>query len=180
MMRKLTHDEIVARQAERKTDGQYPVCVILNNIRSLYNVGSIFRTADGAGIEKIWICGITGHPPKNQISKTALGAEDAVAWEYSPDIIDVLKQVKGQGYEIVFLEQIEQSISYEQYVPAKPVCLVLGNEVEGISEDVLSFCDRAIEIDMNGLKNSLNVSVAFGVIAFHLRNVFNKNKVNNR
>ncbi len=171
-MRKLTHEEIVARQNEKKSSEKYPICVVLNNIRSLYNVGSIFRTADGAGIEKIWICGITGHPPKNQITKTALGAEETVDWEYLPNVVDALDQIKQQGYEIVFLEQISGSMPYEKYVPEKPVCLVLGNEINGITEQVLSFCDKAIEIDMEGLKNSLNVSVAFGVVVYHLRHCF--------
>lgn len=176
-MRKLTHEELLARQQKRQDGNKYPICVILNNIRSLYNVGSIFRTADGAGIEKIWICGITGHPPKNQISKTALGAEESVEWEYCPQVTDALKTVKSQGYKILFLEQIEQSIAYEDYEPEGPVCLVLGNEIEGISDEVLSYCDQAVEIDMDGLKNSLNVSVAFGVIAFHLRHKFKERNI---
>jgi len=173
-LRKLTHEEVIDRQKKRMIQKRSPICVILHNIRSLYNVGSIFRTADGAGVSKIWICGITGRPPNNQISKTALGAEESVTWEYRNDIMDVLKQLKQEGFQIVFLEQMENSVSHDKFIPHKKVCLVLGNEIEGITDEVLAFCDQPIEIDMDGLKNSLNVSVAFGVAAFYLRGYFNK------
>ena len=169
-MRKLTHDEILHRQKEKQAEGKVPLVVVLNNIRSLYNVGAIFRTADGAGVQKIWITGITGHPPNNMISKTALGAEESVNWEYNPDIFNVVKQLKKEGYEIAFLEHIESSIPYQAYSPNKPVAIILGNEIDGISDSLLAECDQAIEIEMAGLKNSLNVSVAFGIVAYHLRN----------
>jgi len=169
-MRKLTHEEVVGRQKEKLNKPRLPFVVVLNNIRSLYNVGSIFRTSDGAGVQKIWICGITGHPPNNQIAKTALGAQDYVPWEYREDILTVLKELKAQNYRIVLLEQTQESCSYEIFDPKSPVCLVVGNEVEGISENVLPFCDTSIEIPMAGSKNSLNVAVAFGIIAYHFRN----------
>jgi len=146
--------------------------VVLNNIRSLYNVGSIFRTADGVGVEKLYLCGITGHPPDNQISKTALGAENEVPWEYYPEAGTVLSRLKTEGYEIILLEQLEQSVPYEDYGPEAPVCLVLGNEIAGVSDELLSICDRTVEIEMAGLKNSLNVAVAFGIIAYHFRSCF--------
>ncbi|MFT5169508.1 MAG: 23S rRNA (guanosine2251-2'-O)-methyltransferase [Lysobacterales bacterium] len=176
-MRKLSHEELLDRQKDQKNQKSMPICAVLNDIRSLHNVGSIFRTADGAGVAKIWICGITGHPPKNQIAKTALGAEDSVDWEYRENIIDVLKTLKQEGWQIVFLEQIEGSIVYDDFTPDKPVAIVLGNEIEGISDEVLAFCDQAIEIDMAGVKNSLNVSVAFGIITYHLRSCFKKIKI---
>ena len=147
-----------------------PFTVVLNNIRSLYNVGSIFRTADGVGIEKLWLCGITGHPPDPKISKTALGAENTVPWEHSWNIDTVLKELKKRHYQIVFLEQMDRSIPYQNFEPKSPVCLVLGNEISGVSEETLSLCDAAIEIEMAGLKNSLNVTVAFGIVGYHLRN----------
>lgn len=171
-MRKLTHEEVVDRQKEKCNDPRLPFVVVLNNIRSLYNVGSIFRTADGAGVEKIWICGITGHPPNNQITKTALGAEEHVAWEYREDISSLLEELKAKNYQIVLLEQTQESCSYECIDLKAPVCLVMGNEIEGVSLDVLRFCDEAIEIEMAGIKNSLNVSVAFGIIAYHFRSCF--------
>jgi len=171
-MRKLSHEEVVARQEGKLSNPRLPVVVVLNNIRSLYNVGSIFRTADGVGLEKLWICGITGHPPNNQISKTALGAQETVAWEYREDPISVVKELKQNGYKIVLLEQMEGSRPHDQFKPDFPVCLVLGNEIEGVSDGIASYCDAAIEIEMAGLKNSLNVSVAFGVIAYRFREYF--------
>ena len=168
-MRKLTHEEVVQRQIDLMSKPRLPFVVILNNIRSLYNVGSIFRTADGAGVEKIWICGITGHPPNNQISKTALGAEENVAWEYREDIHSVLGELREAGYQIVLLEQMEESLPYQEFKPSTPVCLIVGNEIEGVSRNILSLCDQAVEIEMAGIKNSLNVSVAFGIIAYHIK-----------
>ena len=169
IVRKLSHRELVARQQTRQKEPRLPFCVLLNDIRSLYNVGSIFRTADGAGVEKLWICGITGHPPDTQISKTALGAETEVPWEYRRDACEVLRELKILGYQIVFLEQLAESIPYQDFRPAGPVCLVLGNEISGVSEELVALCDKTLEIEMAGAKNSLNVSVAFGVVAFHLR-----------
>jgi tRNA G18 (ribose-2'-O)-methylase SpoU len=168
-MRKLTHEEVVARQTEKFKEPRLPFVVVLNNIRSLYNVGSIFRSSDGAGVGKVWICGITGHPPNNMIAKTALDAQDHVPWEYREDIHSLLKELKADGYQIVMLEQTQESCSYEDFKPHAPVCLVIGNEIEGVMQDVSSYCDAAIEIEMAGIKNSLNVAVAFGIIAYHFR-----------
>lgn len=168
-MRKLTHEEVVRRQDERSKHGRLPFAVVLNNIRSLYNVGSIFRTSDGAGVGKLWICGITGHPPNSQIAKTALDAQDHVPWEYRADITVLLRELKNQGYQIVVLEQTRESVPYENFRPEAPVCLVVGNEIEGASADILPLCDAAVEIGMDGIKNSLNVAVAFGIAAYHIR-----------
>ncbi len=169
MMRKLTHQEIVDRQNTRKQSPRLPFTVVLNDIRSLYNVGAIFRTADGAGLEKIWICGITGHPPDKMISKTALGAEDAVDWEYRSDCVSVVRELKDQGYQIVLLEQMEGSRAHDAFTPERPVCLVIGNEISGVSDDLIRLTDAAVEIEMAGIKNSLNVSVAFGIMAYAFR-----------
>lgn len=169
-MQKLTHSELVSRQ-QNESRNHLPFTVVLNNIRSLYNVGSIFRTADGVGIEKLWLCGITGFPPSGMISKTALGAENSVPWEYRKDAREVILSLKAQGYQIVMLEQAHQSIPYQEFDPQTPVCLVLGNEIVGVEEDLLPECDVAIEIEMAGkIKNSLNVGVAFGVVAYHFKN----------
>ena len=168
-MRKRTHEEIVTRQAQKLNQPKLPLCVVLNNIRSLHNVGAIFRTADGAGVDKIWLCGITGYPPQGGIAKTALGAENHVSWEYREDIVSLLKQLKTQGYQIVLLEQMQGSVAHDVFVPKAPVCLVIGNEVSGISDDLQSLCDAAIEIEMDGIKNSLNVAVAFGIMAYQMR-----------
>ena len=168
-MQKLSHQEIVQRQSNLKDQERLPFCVVLNNIRSLYNVGSIFRTADGAGVEKIWLCGITGTPPNNQIAKTALGAQDQVEWEHREDAVSLLNELKEQGYSIASLEQAKNSVSHYDFECEGPVCLVLGNEIKGVCDDVISCCDHCIEIEMAGLKNSLNVSVAFGILAYRIR-----------
>ncbi len=169
-MRKLTHEELLLRQSEMP-GSSVPMTAVLNNIRSLYNVGSMFRTADAAGMEKLWLCGITGIPPSTRISKTALDAEKQVPWEFRAKAAEAVLELKSAGYEIVLLEQMEQSVPYYEYEPepGRPVCLIVGNEISGISDNLLSLSDRAIEIEMAGLKNSLNVTVAFGIAVYHIR-----------
>ena len=169
LMRKLTHEEIVSRQVQKAGTPRLPLCVVLNNIRSLHNVGTIFRTADGAGVEKIWLCGITGYPPQGGIAKTALGAEAHVPWEYRENIVGLVQELKKEGYQIILLEQMQGSVSHDKFKATAPACLVVGNEVEGIAESLQSLSDAAIEIEMDGIKNSLNVSVAFGVAVYQLR-----------
>lgn len=171
-MRKLTHQEIVQRQSETLRQPRLPFCVLLNNIRSLYNVGSIFRTADGVGLEKLWLCGITGYPPQSQITKTALGAQQRVCWNYRWDALSVIQELRDKGYQIVLLEQIQKSMAYDEFTPQFPVCLVIGHEITGISDELVFCGDAAIEIPMAGIKNSLNVAVAFGIVAFHFRSCF--------
>jgi len=169
ILRKLTHEEIISRQVNKADNLKLSLCVVLNNIRSLHNVGTIFRTADGAGVGKIWLCGITGYPPQGGIAKTALGAEDHVPWEYREDALGLIRELKGQGYQIVLLEQMQGSIGHDSFKAKAPVCLVVGNEVEGIAEELQSISDAAIEIEMDGIKNSLNVAVAFGIAVYQLR-----------
>jgi len=172
-MQKMTHEELLARQSgdpRRKL----PFCAVLNDIRSLYNVGSIFRTADGAGIEKLWICGITGFPPDPQIAKTALDAQETMEWEYRRDACALIGELKDKGYQIVLLEQTHQSVPYQEFEPESPVCLVVGNEITGVSDYVTDLCDAAVEIEMDGFKNSLNVGVAFGIVAYQIRNSLRK------
>ena len=167
-MQKLTHARIVARQITRARAPRVPVSVVLDNIRSLDNVGSIFRTADGAGVEKLWLCGITGFPPQGKIARTALGAEESVVWEYAKDVVGVVRDHKARGYKVALLEQVHASVAFDEFVPDGPVCLVVGNEVDGISDEVVKLADVALEIPMAGIKNSLNVAVAFGVAVFNL------------
>jgi tRNA G18 (ribose-2'-O)-methylase SpoU len=167
--RKLSHSEIVSRQIPKTRTPRLPFEVVLDNIRSLENVGSIFRTADGIGIRKLWLCGITGYPPQGGIAKTALGAEDSVPWEYQKSALEVVRRLKSEGYQIVVLEQAEGSIFLERFLPEQPVCLVVGYEVDGISDEIFQLADVVVEIDMKGVKNSLNVAVAFGMAAFHIR-----------
>lgn len=171
MIKKLSHQEIVERQKRKQKERRMPFCAILNNIRSLYNVGAIFRTADGAGLEKLWLCGITGCPPHSRIAKTALGAQEALPWEYRKDVLTLTYELKSQGYQIVLLEQIQESIPYDQLTLRLPVCLILGNEITGVSDELLELCDQAVEIEMRGVKNSLNVAVAFGIVSYHIQRI---------
>ncbi|MBD3328219.1 TrmH family RNA methyltransferase [Candidatus Peregrinibacteria bacterium] len=152
------------RKAERM-----PFYLILDNIRSLHNVGAIFRTADAIMAKKLYLCGITGHPtnpPQKELSKTALGALDVVPWEYLKSTLDVVKQLKNAGITIYALELTEKSVNYKKVDIKFPAAMIVGNEVDGITEEVLDLADYAIDIPMKGRANSLNVSTACGIAAF--------------
>ncbi len=148
------------------------IYLILDNIRSRENVGSIFRTADAAGVSKIYLCGITPRPPHPKISKTALGAETYVPWEYYKDTWRLLKKLKAQGLRLVALEQTKDAVNVFKFkaLDFKPLALVVGNEVKGISPKILKYCDKKISIPMYGKKESLNVSVAAGVALYTILN----------
>jgi 23S rRNA (guanosine2251-2'-O)-methyltransferase len=145
-----------------------PVTVVAENFRSLYNVGALFRTADGAGIERLVLAGITGRPPDRGISKTALGAEERVAWEYCPTAVEALDRLRAQGYEIAAIETDLHAVDLFDWSPRFPVCVVLGNELEGVSPEALARSDVRVEIPMLGLKHSLNVATAAGVVLYEL------------
>ncbi len=142
--------------------------LILHNVRSAYNVGSIFRTADGAGVNKIYVCGYSPTPDDKKVVKTALGAEKFVSWEYHKQTWRLMKKLKKDGVQIVALEQTKKSVDYRQSRPRFPMALVVGNEVKGLSTRILKCCDEIIEIPMHGKKESLNVSVAVGIAIFKL------------
>ncbi|HQK63687.1 MAG TPA: RNA methyltransferase [Candidatus Staskawiczbacteria bacterium] len=142
--------------------------VICDNIRSLENIGSIFRTADALGVTKIYLCGICGTPPNPKISKTALGAEKNIPWEYVKQTGRLIDKLEKQGIETVALEQDKNSIDYAKYRPNFPVALIVGNEVKGVSPKILQKCDKIIELPMVGKKESLNVSVAFGIAGYEI------------
>ncbi|MEO7143869.1 MAG: RNA methyltransferase [Bryobacteraceae bacterium] len=145
-----------------------PACVVLDNVRSLYNVGSFFRTADGAGIEKLYLTGITGRPPKNAISKTALGAEESVPWEHAWEPIALLENLRAQDFEIAAIETSAGSVDLFDWTPRFPVCVVFGHEVEGVRPQALALCDTRVRIPMLGRKHSLNVATAGGVVLYEL------------
>ncbi len=145
-----------------------PMAVLCEDIRSLHNVGSIFRTCDGAGVGRLYLCGHTGHPPRNEIEKTALGSVASVPWEYVPNQFEAVRSLRSRGYRIIALERTEGSVPYDRAEYTFPACLVLGNEVRGITPEMLALCDMAVEIPMRGAKGSLNVAVAFGIAAYHL------------
>ncbi len=142
--------------------------VICDNIRSLENVGSIFRTADALGVSKIYLCGITGRPPETKISKTALGAQNDIPWEYHKQVWRLIEKLKAQNVNIVALEQSKKSILYTKFKPKFPLALVIGNEVKGVSPKALTQADDIIHLPMKGKKESLNVAVAFGVAGYEL------------
>jgi tRNA G18 (ribose-2'-O)-methylase SpoU len=146
-----------------------PVAVVLENVRSLWNVGSIFRTADAAGAEEIWLCGITGRPPRDEISKTALGAEDFVPWRAAADAREALEYLKGTGRSVVALERAARSLPLSRAKVRFPCALVLGNEVAGLSDAALDASDLICHLPMHGVKSSLNVAVAAGVALYELR-----------
>lgn len=148
--------------------GQLPVAIVLDNVRSLYNVGAFFRTGDAAAIEKLYLCGITGRPPKHAITKTALGAEDTVAWEHSWDAPDVVRRMREAGYETAAIETSVHAVDLFDWKPRFPVCVVFGHEVDGIRPEVAGLCDTHIRIPMLGRKHSLNVATAGGVVIYEL------------
>jgi len=150
------------------------IYLIAQNIRSLYNVGSLFRTCDAFGVKKIYLCGYTGTPPRNQITKTALGAEKAVEWEKCRQTLSLIKKLKKQGVNIIALETTKKSHSLNKFKPKFPLALVIGNEVEGIKKNVLNQADQIVKIPMQGMKSSLNVSVATGVALYQLNKFDNK------
>lgn len=169
-MKKLLYEEIKLQRPDLKELfrlPRFPVVTVLENIRSLYNVGSMFRSADAARIAYMYLCGYTPHPPRKEIEKTALGSTESVPWEHSIKPVSVITMLKSQGFTIAALEHTTTSISYFEYDYTYPLCIVVGNEVEGISNEVLSLCDVAIEIPMFGIKHSLNVAVAYGIVVHH-------------
>lgn len=144
--------------------------LIAHNIRSLWNVGSLFRTCDGMGVEKLYLTGYTGRPPRKEITKTALGAEDFVEWEHVDEPMHVIEDLKKEGWKIVSLEQTEKSINLSEFNPEYPLCLIIGNEVSGVRDDLLEASDAVVEIPMFGKKESLNVAVAAGVALYGMIN----------
>ncbi len=143
--------------------------LILPNIRSGHNVGAIFRTADGAGVDKLYLTGYTPCPPHTQIDKVSLGAEKWMPWEYRKQTGKLLKELKEMGYNIVALEQTKTSQNISSWQPKFPLALILGNEKTGVSKALLKYCDESVEIPMLGKKNSLNVSVAAGIAMYHIK-----------
>ena len=177
MILQRNNDELKADRPtldENKSIPKTPVSFLLENIRSVHNVGSIFRTGDGIGCEKIYLTGYTAFPPRQDLSKVALGAENAVKWEQFNDPIEAIKKIKQNNIKILALEQTYSSESIFGYNWDFPVCIILGNEVKGISKKLLQLSDDSIEIPMKGIKQSLNVSVAAGVIGYEILNSFSK------
>ncbi|MDQ2656299.1 MAG: RNA methyltransferase [Bacteroidota bacterium] len=168
-MKKLKLDELRRISVDEfKGAEKISVCIVLDNIRSLHNVGSAFRTSDAFRIKKIYLTGITGTPPHREIEKTALGATASVAWEYAEKTEDVLIKLKESGYTIAAIEQTTESQSLQLFTPdpSKKYCLLFGNEVHGVSDEAIALADIALEIPQAGTKHSLNISVCLGIVAW--------------
>ncbi len=155
---------------EFKEENKIPVVVVLDNVRSLHNVGSVFRTADAFSIEKIILCGITAQPPHRDIQKTALGATESVDWEHDENTRSSIQRLQKEKYRIIGVEQVEGSTSLEKFQidAGQKLALVFGNEVKGVEQEVLDRCDEFLEIPQSGTKHSLNISVSVGVVLWEL------------
>lgn len=172
-MRKLQNDELGRKTVEEyRQSGKSPFVVVLDNIRSHNNVGSVFRSADAFLTEAIYLCGITGQPPHRDIQKTALGATDSVPWRYFSNTIDAINELKQDGYVIIGIEQAERSIALRDFtvLPDKKYALVFGHEVNGVAQEVIDICDYVIEIPQFGTKHSFNISVTAGIVLWELNN----------
>ena len=159
---------------EYKEVEKLPVTLVLDNVRSEMNVGSVFRTADAFLIERICLCGITPQPPKSEIHKTALGAEESVSWQYYPTTLAAVDQLKDDGYLICSIEQVHDSVSLERFTidNGKKVAIVLGNEVKGVSQEVVDVSDTCVEIPQEGTKHSLNISCCAAIVMWHMYRQF--------
>jgi tRNA G18 (ribose-2'-O)-methylase SpoU len=166
-MRKLKNEELNRKSVEEfKIAEKNNLVLVLDNVRSLLNVGSAFRTADAFLVERIYLCGITGTPPHREIQKTALGATESVDWTYGKDAFDAVQELKKSGYKILVIEQADQSISLEDFKPdpKSKFAMVFGNEVSGVDDRILHAANEVIEIPQFGTKHSLNISVSIGIV----------------
>lgn len=161
-MKRLTAEEF--REAEK-----VPLVVVLDDVRSMHNVGSVLRTADAFRLEAVWMCGITGTPPHAEIHKTALGAEDSVEWRYFARALEAVEKLKEDGVEVLAVEQAEGSTMLQDFRrdPSRRYAIVMGNEVKGVHQEVIDQCDGCLEIPQQGTKHSMNVSVAAGIVIYH-------------
>lgn len=171
MMRKLANSELNRINPDEFKDAtKSPLILVLDDIRSLHNIGSVFRTSDAFLIEKIYLCGITATPPNKEIHKTALGATETVAWEYATDVVEVLEKLKAEGVSLQAVEQVVHSVMLNDFkiIPERKYALVFGNEVKGVSQKAIDYCDGVIEIPQLGTKHSLNISVSAGIVVWDL------------
>jgi tRNA G18 (ribose-2'-O)-methylase SpoU len=170
-MRKLENNELERKTIEDfKTSEKTPLIIVMDDIRSLHNIGSVFRTSDAFLIEKIVLCGITATPPHKEIQKTALGATETVAWEYHKSVTDVIKNLQAENVVVLAIEQVENAFLLDQFIidRTKKYALVFGNEVYGVSQDAVALCDGCLEIPQLGTKHSLNIAVSAGIVIWDL------------
>jgi len=174
-MRKLSMAELNRKSVTAfKESGKLPVAVVLDNIRSMHNVGSVFRTADAFLLQSIYLCGYTPRPPHRDIQKTALGATETVDWKYTHSTMEAVRELKEAGYRVYAVEQVENSIPLHKFVPEQNerLAVVFGNEVSGVETEVLQLCEGSIEIPQMGMKHSLNISVAAGIVLWEIARKF--------
>ena len=170
-MRKLENSELERKTVEAfKSAEKTPIIIILDDIRSLHNIGSVFRTADAFLIEKIYLCGITATPPHKEIQKTALGATETVIWEHQKNVLEVIQDLKKQEVVVLAIEQVEHAYLLDNFKvdTSKKYALVFGNEVYGVSQEAVALCDGCIEIPQLGTKHSLNIAVSAGIVIWDL------------
>lgn len=170
-MRKLLNSELDRKSVnDFKEATKTPLIIVLDDIRSLHNIGSVFRTSDAFLVEKIYLCGITATPPNKEIHKTALGATDTVTWEYAKDALEVIEQLKSENVAVFAIEQVENAVFLNDFKVEKnnKYALVFGNEVYGVSQKAIEICDGTIEIPQLGTKHSLNISVSAGIVVWDL------------
>lgn len=170
-MRKLNNSELDRKSVQDfKSSKKTPLIIILDDIRSLNNIGSVFRTSDAFLIEKIYLCGITAIPPNKEIHKTALGATETVAWQYAENVLEVIQNLKKEKVKVYAIEQVENSIFLQDFTIEKEIkyALVFGNEVFGVNQEAIQLCDGSIEIPQLGTKHSLNISVSAGIVIWDL------------
>ena len=168
----MSNIKLKSEELGRKTPEEFknlpktPVCIVLDNVRSLHNVGSVFRSCDAFVAEKIYLCGYTGTPPHKEINKTALGATESVEWEQETDIFLLISRLKTAGYQICAVEQTKNPLALDRINPdpKKKYALIFGNEVEGVQQSVIEQCDFVLEIDQGGTKHSLNIAVSAGIV----------------
>lgn len=176
-MRKLRNEELDRKTADEfRQASKLPVILVLDNVRSMNNVGSVFRSADAFLLEGIYLCGFTPVPPHREIQKTALGATETVAWKHVENTNEAVTHLKNSGYRVFAIEQAENSISLNDFTIQKnqPVALIFGNEVEGVQQEVIDNCDGVIEIDQSGTKHSLNIAVTAGILAWEMHRQLKK------
>ena len=172
---KRNNDELKADRPtveEIKSIPRLPISILVENVRSVHNIGSIFRTADGFGAEMIYLTGYTAYPPRKDLSKTALGAEEVVPWQHFDNPIDAAKTIIKEGISLVLIEQTKISKSIYDISWQFPLCFIIGNEVDGVSEELSSMCQIHAEIPMRGIKQSLNVSVATGIVGYEFSKIY--------
>jgi tRNA G18 (ribose-2'-O)-methylase SpoU len=168
-MRKLKNEELQRKSVEEFWSSEKtPVIIVLDNVRSMLNVGSVFRTADAFLAEAIYLCGYTGTPPHRELEKTALGATSTVSWKHFNHVTDAIGELKKNGWKVYAVEQAEKAVPLDKFLPVKKIALIFGNVISGVQQEAINACDGVIEIPQSGMKHSLNIAVSAGVVVWEI------------